>query len=67
MTWTQEIDLRDRGVQIPTRDQWVDIPGSPFQVMTRGRDDIGIIHIRFKPELAHHWSEFRAMMESGEQ
>lgn len=66
MPWMQEIDLKDRGIQVPTRGHWVDIPGSPFQVMTRDTDEIGIFYVRFKPELAHHWSEFQAMMEQGD-
>ncbi len=65
MAWMQEIDLQEHGVQLPT-DGWVDVPGSPFQVMARDSDILGTVWIRINPAHAHLWSEFVAMMEPGD-
>lgn len=48
--YSKRIDLRDTGVQLPTGDQWVDIPDSIFQVKTRSSDEFGVIHIRINPD-----------------
>lgn len=48
MSWQQEIDLREHGVQLPTHGNWVPIPGSPFEIMTKGTDEFGVFHVRFK-------------------
>ena len=67
MAWMQEIDIWEHGVQLPTGGHWVDIPGSPFQVMARDTDTMGTVSIRFQPAMAEHWSEFIEMVESGDR
>jgi hypothetical protein len=47
------IDLEDLvGVYLPSPD-WVDVPGSPFQVRTRWTDPIGTYWVRVKHKADH--------------
>lgn len=66
MDQPQEFNFLDRGVRLPTGGLWVDVPGSPFQVMARDSDIMGTVYMRVSPAYAHHWSEFKAMMEQGD-
>lgn len=54
------INIFERGVQLPTHGQWVDVPGSPFQVMCWDTDLAGTFRVRInpdiRPELLNHWS-----------
>lgn len=65
MSWMQEIDLQEHGVQLPTHDQWVDIPGSPFQVMTKGQDVYPVMWVRIRPTYAAYWNEFMSIKQAG--
>lgn len=66
MTWSQEIDLvAERRVQLPTHGKWVDVPGSPFQIMTHDADPVGIMHVRIRPSYAAYWNEFMSDKEVG--
>lgn len=65
MAWMDEINIFEQGIQLPTHGQWINVPSSPFQVMTHDSDNVGAVHIRVTPAYAHHWNEFLAMMESG--
>lgn len=64
MAWMQEIDLQEAGVTLPTGGHWVDVPGSPFQVMAALTDIMGVVHIRINPVYAHHWNEFMSFKET---
>lgn len=47
----EKIDIFERGVQLPTDGQWVDVPGSPFQVMCHLSDLAGTFRVRANPEI----------------
>lgn len=47
----EQINIFERGVQLPTHEQWVDVPGSPFQVRTISTDELGAIWVRANPEI----------------
>lgn len=66
MAWIQEINVAE-GIVLPTHGEWINVPGSPFQVMARDSDMMGTMYVRINPAYAHHWNEFAAMMESGDQ
>lgn len=56
---SERISLADKGVLLPTNDEWVDVPGTPFQVRTLDTDCIGSFHLRLNPEMrpmVNHWS-----------
>jgi hypothetical protein len=58
------INLIEQGVRLPTDDQWVDVPGSPFQVMTRGTDEVGTLWIRLNPNVTwEEWGSFQVRLE----
>lgn len=64
MAWTQGINIFEL-VQLPTHGDWVDVPGSPFQVMTRGQDLVGVLYVRIRPAYAAYWNEFMSTKEAG--
>jgi hypothetical protein len=64
VSWSQEIDLRDLGVQLPTHGQWVDVPGSPFQVKTQATDMVGTFSVRIRPTYGCYWMEFISTKEA---
>lgn len=66
MAWLQEINVAE-GVRLPTGGHWVDLPGSPFQVMARDSDIMGTMYVRIRPAYAASWNEFMSMKESGDQ
>lgn len=59
------INVFGHGVQMPTGGHWVDLPGSPFQLMARDIDTLGTVHIRIRPGYAAYWEEFMSTKESG--
>lgn len=54
----KKINIFESGVQVPTHGQWVDVPGSPFQVMTMSTDLVGVVHVRVRPSWSAYWQEF---------
>jgi hypothetical protein len=64
MSWSEEIDLRKAGVRLPS-DEWIHVPGSPFQVRTRGTDPVGVFHVRIRPSYSAYWVEFMSDKEAG--
>jgi hypothetical protein len=64
MGWMQEINVAD-GIKLPTGGEWIDVPGSPFQVMARGSDIMGTMYIRIRPAYAAYWNEFMSTKEAG--
>lgn len=55
----EQINIFERGVQLPTDGQWVDVPGCPFQVMTRGTDQVGLLWVRMRPDIQpNHWTSW---------
>lgn len=59
----EQINIFERGVQLPTHGQWVDVPGSPFQVKTEGHDELGVIWIRVGPDVRpNHWTSWSFMI-----
>lgn len=56
----EKVDLIERGISLPTNNQWVDVPGSPFQVMTQDKDALGTFWLRtnpnIRPDMLNHWS-----------
>jgi hypothetical protein len=63
MSWSQEVNLLD-GVRLPT-EGWVDVPGSPFQVMARSHDELGVMYVRIRPSYAAYWNEFMSTKLAG--
>lgn len=61
-----QINVFDHGVRLPTGGTWVDLPNSPFQLMTRDTDTLGTVHIRIRPAYAAYWNEFMSTKESGD-
>lgn len=57
MAWLQEIDVT-AGVKLPTGGHWVNLPGSPFQVMARGSDTMGTMYVRLNPDIT--WEEWES-------
>lgn len=64
MGWVQEINVAE-GIQLPTQGHWVDVPGSPFQVMARDSDMTGTMYVRIRPAYAAYWNEFMSTREAG--
>lgn len=48
MAWMEEINIIEAGVALPTGGAWVPVPGSPFEIMTRGTDEFGVFRVRLK-------------------
>lgn len=61
-----QMNVYEHGVKLPTGGHWVDLPDSPFQMMARDTDTLGVVHVRINPAYAEHWNEFKTMMESGD-
>ena len=61
----EQINIFERGVQLPTHGQWVNVPGSPLQVKTVGSDMAGIIWVRVRPAYSAYWTEFMSDKEAG--
>lgn len=61
-----KINVYEHGVKMPTGGHWVDLPGSPFQLMARDTDILGTVHVRIRPAYAAYWEEFISTKESGE-
>lgn len=66
MAWMQEINVYGHGVRLPTGGHWVDLPNSPFQIMARDTDILGVVHIRIRPAYAAYWDEFMSDKQYGE-
>jgi len=59
------INPDDHGIHLPTGGTWVDLPRSPFQVMTRSEDLAGTFHVRVRPAYAAYWDEFMSTKDQG--
>ena len=61
-----DLDWSVDGVVLPTHGQWVDVPGSPFQVMTGDADLMGTVHVRIRPGYQAYWMEFMSDKLAGD-
>jgi hypothetical protein len=59
MSWSRKVNLLD-GVRLPS-EGWVDVPGSPFQVMARPQDTLGVMYVRLHPDLT--WSQWESFKQ----
>jgi hypothetical protein len=64
MDWQQEINVWELGVRLPNGN-WEDVAGSPFQVMARAQDILGVMYVRIRPAYAAYWNEFMSDKHAG--
>lgn len=62
----KQININGLGVQLPTHDKWVDVPGSPLQVKTRAQDLLGSFWVRVRPTYSAYWTEFMSEARIGD-
>lgn len=50
--------------RLPTGGEWVDLPGTPFQVTTYAHEELGTVHLRIHPSLKWgEWENFQARLD----
>lgn len=62
----EQINIYQLGVRLPTYGNWVDVPGSPFQVQAHLHDLAGSFRVRVRPAYSAYWTEFMSDKEAGE-